>query len=214
MDGSWFVQGLLDRGYSLPQATAIAGNILQESGGDPTNVNSGEDAHGLLQWRGDRWQGLQDFAKSRGSDVNDPGVQLDYIGQELGGSEKRNAPAFLGAADVGSANSALKKYIRYGDNSEGKRLGYATGLLNSYGGEPAAAAPAAAPAPLSIAPPAQDASTQAASTSVPFPSFAPMAQAAAKTAPQQAAPQFIPLSLVPTRPRVDLAQIFSQQRGS
>jgi hypothetical protein len=85
MDGAGIYQGLLDRGYAPPQAAALAGNIVQESGGDPNALNKGEGANGLLQWRLDRWQGLQDFAKGQGASPNDPNVQLDFIGREMAG---------------------------------------------------------------------------------------------------------------------------------
>jgi hypothetical protein len=125
--------GLLARGYSPVHAAALAGNMQQESAFDPTNVNQKEGAHGLLQWRLDRWNGLQDFAKSRGTDPTDVNTQLDYIGQEIGGPESKAGSKFLAATDLPSANAALKGYIRYGDDSEGTRLKYASGILNGSG---------------------------------------------------------------------------------
>lgn len=146
--------GLVARGYSPIHAAALTGNMLQESGGNPAAVNPGEDAHGLLQWRQDRWQGLQDFAKTRGVAPTDFGTQLDYIGQEIGGPEAKAGSRFLAATDLPSANAALKGYIRYGDNSDTTRLNNAVGILNQGGGattQPGAAS-AAAPAPASSAP--------------------------------------------------------------
>jgi len=159
MDGKEIYQGLLDRGYAPTQAAALAGNIVQESGGNPSALNPGEGANGLLQWRLDRWQGLQDFAKARGTAPNDPNTQLDFIGSELSGPEKRSSTAFFGAPDLASANSALKRYIRYGDQSEGTRLANAQGFLNGQAAPmsmagPRPAAPAAAPAPTPAAAPA------------------------------------------------------------
>jgi hypothetical protein len=115
---------------------------LQESGGDPTNVNKAEDAHGLLQWRLDRWQNLQNFAKSQGKDPTDPDVQLDFIGKEMQGPEAKTGQGFLAAKDVASASAALKPFIRFGDKSDNARLNNSVGLLNQYtGGNVTGAAP-------------------------------------------------------------------------
>jgi len=55
MNGDQIYRGLFKRGYSPSQAAALTGSILQESGGDPTRPNWKEGAHGLLQWRNERW---------------------------------------------------------------------------------------------------------------------------------------------------------------
>lgn len=196
MDGGTIYQGLLNRGYAPVQAAAIAGNIVQESGGNPDALNGKEGAHGLLQWRLDRWQGLQDYAKAHGTAPNDPGAQLDFIQQEMNGPEKRSAAPFFAAQDVASANSALKNYIRYGDNSEATRLANAKGFLGQ-------SAPAAAP--MAMAGPA--AAADAPSTS-PAPSEAPaQAKQQAPAAQGQAAPIITPdqiaaLAIVPQAPAI------------
>jgi hypothetical protein len=154
MTGDEIYKGLLDRGYAPVQAAALAGNIAQESGFNPSALNQGEGANGLLQWRLDRWRGLQDFAKARGTSPNDANTQLDFIGAELAGPEKRNSTAFFGAPDLASANAALKRYIRYGDQSEGTRLANAQGFLKGQGAAPMSmAGPAASSAPEQAATP-------------------------------------------------------------
>jgi len=167
MNGLETVRALIDKGYTPAQAAALAGHVMQESGFDPSNVNKGEDAHGLVQWRGDRWQGLQDFAKAQGKSPTDPLVQMDFIGHEMRGPEAKAGAGFMAAPDVASASAALKPYIRYADPGGAQtalRTNNAVGLLAQYnGGAPTApvdptnpadptqsvAAPAA---PLSIAP--------------------------------------------------------------
>jgi hypothetical protein len=115
--------GLIARGYTPPQAYALMGNMQQESNFSPGANNEKEGAYGLLQWRQDRRANLENFARSQGKPVNDLDTQLDFIRYEqTKGSEAGNASAFLASSDVGSANAALKRYIRYGDNSEGTRL--------------------------------------------------------------------------------------------
>jgi hypothetical protein len=139
MDGLEMVRGLMARGYSAHQAAALAGHALQESGGNPTALNKDEGANGLWQWRGSRWQGLQDYAKSQGKSPYDPDIQMDYVGKEMSGPEKKAGSAFLAAPDVASASAALKPYIRYGDDSAGTRLANANNLFTQLSGAPAAA---------------------------------------------------------------------------
>lgn len=131
--GSTLFEGLTARGLSPVHAAALVGNMQQESSFNPTQVNPKEDAHGLLQWRLDRWQALQDFAKQRGTSPTDRETQLDFIGHEMGGSERKSGSKFLAATDLPSANAALKSYIRYGDNSADTRLSNAARLLGQTG---------------------------------------------------------------------------------
>src|SRR5438045_5275027 len=105
MAGPAIYQGLLDRGYAPVQAAALAGNILQESGGDASRPNPQEGGLGLLQWRLDRLQGLQDFARARGTDATDPNTQLDWIGREMAGPEAKSSVGFLAATDLPAANA-------------------------------------------------------------------------------------------------------------
>lgn len=133
MDGPAIVQGLIARGYSPVQAAALAGHALQESRGNPEAFNPKEDAHGILQWRNDRWDGLQALAKARGVAPTDPNVQLDFIRQEMNGPEAKSSAGFQSATDLPSASAALKPYIRFGDNSDATRLNNARGLLNAPG---------------------------------------------------------------------------------
>lgn len=133
MDGPEIVQGLIARGYSPVHAAALAGHVLQESGGNPAAFNPKEDAHGVLQWRGDRWDGLQALAKARGVSPTDSNVQLDFIRQEMNGPEAKSSAGFQSATDLPSASAALKSYIRFGDNSDATRLNNARGLLGTSG---------------------------------------------------------------------------------
>jgi hypothetical protein len=152
MDGLQIVQGLIARGYAPHQAAALAGHMLQESGGNPAAVNPDEGANGLMQWRLDRWDNLQKFAKDQGKSPTDPDVQLDYVGKELSGPEKKAGAGFLAAPDVASASAALKPFIRFGDDSAGTRLANANGLFSQING--GAAAPVGALASTAPAAPA------------------------------------------------------------
>jgi len=215
MDGPTIMRGLIDRGYSPVQAAALAGHALQESGGDPTNVNKGEDAHGLLQWRLDRWDALKNFARERGVDPTDPNLQLDFIGRELGGSEARAGKGFLAANDVNSASAALKPYIRFGDNSDTTRLNNARGLL---GQGPAAAGPISPISPTGQ--PGQSGTVATANASpassteggAPDNSVAQMLAAIPKQiAEQEAAATPAPLPVIPSAPVITPQMVRARQ---
>lgn len=136
------IEGLIARGFTPVQAAVLAGNIQQESGFNPDAYNPKEDAFGGIQWRLDRKKNLEDYAKSTGRKASDPEAQMDFLVQEMTGAvgnEAANAAAFLAAQDPYTANAALKKYIRYGDNSEGARLQNALGYMgggNALTGQP------------------------------------------------------------------------------
>lgn len=178
LTGQQIVRALIDRGYQPFQAAALAGHALRESGGRTDAVNDKEGAHGLWQFRLDRWDNLQNFAKSQGKDPTDPDVQLDFVGREMQGPEKKSSEAFRNSTDVASASDALRKYIRFGDDSAGTRLNNSVGLLKSYdpsapiaAGAPIDAAPTigpgAAPSPTNIMSPAQVGALQGSTPAAP-----------------------------------------------
>lgn len=98
---------LLDKGYSPAAAAGIVGNLVQESGVNPT-VRPGDNgtAHGIAQWRGDRYTGLQDYARKRDANSGDLSLQLDYLDQELKnkyGSTYKNVMAAQTPRDAAAA---------------------------------------------------------------------------------------------------------------
>ena len=107
---------LMRSGLSRAQAAAMVGNLRRESSLISNNVNQGEQAYGLMQWRGDRFEELMAFAAKQGKTWTDPDVQADFAVHEMrSGKEQKAGKAFLGATDVPSANQALKGVIRYAD---------------------------------------------------------------------------------------------------
>lgn len=154
MNGLEMVQALIARGYQPHQAAALAGHFLQESGGNPSALNEKEGAFGISQWRLDRRANLENFAKARGTDPSDINTQLDFVGHELNGPEKKAGTTFLSAPDLPSASAALKGVIRYGDNSDAVRLANAKGLYEQAMAAPvgALAGPARASAGVTAAP--------------------------------------------------------------
>lgn len=199
--GAFVFNGLIQRGYSPVQAAALAGHSVQESGGNPAAVNANEDAHGLLQWRLDRWQNLQNFAKERGVDPTDPNLQLDFIAKEMAGPEAKAGAKFSAAADLPSASAALKSYIRFGDKSDDTRLNNARGFL---GGQAGMLTPSAVPSSTApVSPPAAASSTSAAPVTAPPPDDGGQLQASLQGIQKllaQPAPEPPPINLTPLQP--------------
>jgi tail lysozyme len=71
-------KGLLDF-----QAAAVVGNLQQESGLSPLAIAPAEGAHGIAQWRLDRWQSLLAFAAGASRDPLSFDVQLEFLWHEL-----------------------------------------------------------------------------------------------------------------------------------
>jgi hypothetical protein len=126
-DAAKIIQGLRDRGLNAQHAAILAGNIEQESGFDPTRPNIAEGGIGLIQWRKERRAALQALAAQRNKLETDAGVQLDFMMKEL--NETPQGRAFLAAQSPEEMNRALRSHIRYGDNSEGRRLANGLALL-------------------------------------------------------------------------------------
>ncbi len=114
------IQGLRDRGLDASHAAILAGNIEQESGFDPTRPNVAEGGIGLLQWRKERRNALRALAAKRGTLETDLATQLDFLVNEL--HDTPQGRAFLAQQGMGPMNALLHRHIRYGDNSELRRL--------------------------------------------------------------------------------------------
>jgi hypothetical protein len=147
-DPKFIMDRLMKGGMSRMQAAAVIGNLQQESGLASNAMNKDEGAYGLMQWRGPRFEALQQFAAKAGLPWTDPGVQADFISHEMNTTEKGNAAAFRGARTIDEASAALHPVIRYGDDSGPAR---ATFARNVFGGDPSqpqtGAAPASVPQP-------------------------------------------------------------------
>jgi hypothetical protein len=101
-------QYLIAQGYTPVAAAGIVGNLVQESGVNPT-VNPGDSgtAHGIAQWRGDRWSGLQDYAKQNRGSVNDLNTQLGYLDYELRNNYGDTYQKLMSARSPGDAAGAF-----------------------------------------------------------------------------------------------------------
>ena len=101
-------QYLIAQGYPPVAAAGIVGNLVQESGVNPT-VNPGDSgtAHGIAQWRGDRWSGLQDYAKQNRGSSADLNTQLGYLDYELRNKYGDTYQKLMNARTPGDAAGAF-----------------------------------------------------------------------------------------------------------
>lgn len=90
-------EGLGSKPMNKEQAAGVAGNVMQESGFNPSAVNS-IGASGLFQWLGGRKIGLQDFATSQGKPWDDATTQMQWLAQELNTSHKHVADAMIASS--------------------------------------------------------------------------------------------------------------------
>lgn len=75
-------QFFIDKGEPPIVAAAIAGNVFQESGYDPTIENS-IGAYGAFQYLGDRRDALLSFAEANNLDPSDLNTQLEFAWYEM-----------------------------------------------------------------------------------------------------------------------------------
>lgn len=77
-------QGLRGAGYSEIATAAAMGNIQHESGFDPATIEGGSGiGFGLVQWSYGRRTAMENYARSKGKNPSDVGVQIEYLLQEL-----------------------------------------------------------------------------------------------------------------------------------
>ena len=108
--GSEIVNFFMNKGLTKNQAKGIYGNIMQESGGKHNIVSrDGHNSYGLAQWTGARKARL--FSKyGMNPTINQ---QLEYLWEELNGSEKDALDALRSTSSVEDATKIfMQKFER------------------------------------------------------------------------------------------------------
>lgn len=138
--GQNWVQNLQNAGLPPMQAAIMAGNMQVESSFRPDAWNRKEDAHGAMQWEGDRWDkgspnSLQTFAAKAGKDWRDPQVQSDFIRWEGENIPRLKSSwnQFLAAKTPQDAQKALAGFIGYKPGNDGQRLAAGLALMQDPG---------------------------------------------------------------------------------
>lgn len=100
------------QGYSKPQAAGIVGNLLHESGLDPTVSHDQGTGIGIAGWRLERRQALREFAAARGTSETDFKTQLAFVDHELKTSEPGARTALMQAQTPQDAAVAFIRFER------------------------------------------------------------------------------------------------------
>lgn len=122
--GSRVIDFFRNKGLSENQARGILGNLMQESRGNHTVVNSKSGAFGLAQWLGPRKQKLQQkYGKNPTVDQ-----QLEFIWEELNTTESKAMQALLNTNTVSDATRAFANHFERAGKDEmnmNQRIKYA-----------------------------------------------------------------------------------------
>lgn len=146
-DGSVIRQGLVERGLPEHVADAFVMNFKDESGLNPgineqnPLVAGSRGGFGLAQWTGPRRKQLEAFAAQRDVPVSDANLQMDFLMQELQGSERGAAQSILSAQDAPTAAAAIvNKFLRPAEEHRSRReASYLGGAAPSVASQPSAA---------------------------------------------------------------------------
>ena len=135
---------MLDKGYTTNAAAGITGNLWHESGGFGGGSGDSGSAHGIAQWRGDRWTKMQEYAKSVGKDPNDLNTQVDYLDKELKTDYKSAYNLLQHSSDVKTATGIFADQFERpagagkgnyaGISGMSNRLNFASQVANFGGG--------------------------------------------------------------------------------
>ena len=110
---------LREKGLNATGIAAIIGNMVQESGVNPSSLNGSSGAFGLCQWLGGRLQNLKSLCSSRGKPATDMQCQLDHLWNELtyvssgGWSLTSDWDEFQSLSNAGSLEQAVELFCRH-----------------------------------------------------------------------------------------------------
>lgn len=138
----------LGKGLTNFQAAGIVGNLDQESGVDPTAVQSGGPGRGIAQWSvGGRWDTDTDdnavwYAGAQGQNVETLQLQLDFIWYELTTFSSYGLTALEQTTNVTDATVVFETdFEMCGSCNETQRVAYAENVLAAFGSDTVDAGP-------------------------------------------------------------------------
>jgi dienelactone hydrolase len=138
---NWFSSS--EKGLTSIQAAAVVGNLMRESGLNPTILNtSGSGAYGIGQWLGDRLTTMKKWTADHGLDPNSVNGQLQFVYYESTQRDSRSYPGtkeWDGLKKQAALEDAVKywehNFERADDPPDGvaKRVSFANDTLTKYG---------------------------------------------------------------------------------
>ena len=141
-DALYNAMSYMERGMNIYAASALAGSQMQESGGINGSkemldyaADNGLGYHGSVQWGGQRFIDLQEFAKAttgRAENWVNGDVQNAFVMHELtNGSYRTTGEKLKGASSLEEANNIVfGEYEAPGDDTKGVRLAYSQEIYN------------------------------------------------------------------------------------
>lgn len=132
----------LGKGLANYQAAGIVGNLDQESGVDPTAVESGGPGRGIAQWSvGGRWDtdandNAEWYATQQGQSVDSLQLQLDFVWYELTTFPSYGLAALQQSTNVTDATVAFQNdFEGCGTCDQSTRVAYAENVLSEFGND-------------------------------------------------------------------------------
>lgn len=123
---------LIGKGLTPAQASGVLGNLKWESGLSTTAYNGREGAIGLAQWEGSRRTALEQFAQERGTSETDLQTQLDFLWNELTGSESGALQSLKQATTASDAASIWQSQYERSAQLDPQRVQYANDFFSAY----------------------------------------------------------------------------------
>jgi Phage tail lysozyme/D-alanyl-D-alanine carboxypeptidase len=154
------------KGLTPVQSAAIVGNLMQESGVNPSSVEGGGlPGRGIAQWSvNGRWKGVLALAQLQGLPPTTLSVQLDFMWQELNSSYSGALASLKTQTDIAGATTAFEQqYEAAGLPDMSTRISDAQKILAQYG------------SPYSLAGPTGVTSTSPTTTTSTIPTYGPNA---------------------------------------
>ncbi|MCJ2120664.1 phage tail tip lysozyme [Methylobacterium sp. J-001] len=130
---------LIARGWTPEAAASAIGQAMEESSvrsdgplGDTKRFGTGDNAaHGMFQWRAERFRALKQFAEKRGVPWTDFDAQVDFFDQERKHRSRDEREWHL-ETDVGRGNRTGKKFEGYDGPLQAQRERHARRQLELY----------------------------------------------------------------------------------
>ncbi|MFI5720911.1 phage tail tip lysozyme [Nocardia sp. NPDC051750] len=125
-----------EHGFTPAQAAGIVANAKFESGFNVGATGDSGSAHGMFQWRFDRYAGLQEFASRPGEDIGNWETHIDYMVHELrSGSSYQQAENIVNG-NPNDARAVAEGFDRHYERSSGHTINdrreYAAGVLAEW----------------------------------------------------------------------------------
>ncbi len=100
----------MSKGLTRAQAAGIAGNLLFESGFNPSAVGDGGTSFGIAQWHFGRGDAMKAWTSSHGYSSTSFKGQLEYLWTELNGSERNALTKLKQTSSPYDAGLAFERY--------------------------------------------------------------------------------------------------------